>query len=106
YFASGHHSYRELPLRLAEFTRLHRNERSGVLHGLTRVRSFSQDDAHIYCTPEQFEGEVFSLFRLIERVYSDLGLGEPAIRFATRPAKAIGSDEDWERAIRLLGESV
>ena len=106
YFASGHHSYRELPLRLAEFSRLHRNERSGVLHGLTRVRAFSQDDSHIYCTPEQFDEEIFSVFRMLERVYSDLGLGEPVIRLATRPAKAVGSDEDWERGIRLLGEAV
>ena len=106
YFATGLHSYRELPLRLAEFTRLHRNERSGVLHGLTRVRSFSQDDAHIYCTPDQFEGEIFAVFRMIEQVYGDLGLGEPKIRLATRPGKAIGSDEDWERAIELLGAAV
>ncbi|MCK9495157.1 MAG: threonine--tRNA ligase [Dehalococcoidia bacterium] len=106
YFASGHHSYRELPLRLAEFTRLHRNERSGVLHGLTRVRAFSQDDAHIYCTPDQFDEEIFSVFRMIERVYTDLGLGEPTIRLATRPEKAVGSAEDWERATELLGASV
>ncbi len=106
YFASGHHSYRDLPLRLAEFTRLHRNERSGVLHGLTRVRSFAQDDAHIYCTAEQFESEVFSVFRMIDRVYSDLGLGEPLIRLATRPGKAVGNPEDWDHATNLLGESV
>ena len=106
YFASGHHSYRELPLRLAEFTRLHRNERSGVLHGLTRVRAFSQDDAHIYCTPEQFDHEIFAVFRMIERVYEDLGLGEPRIRLATRPGKAVGSDEDWERGIALLAAAV
>src|SRR3546814_675327 len=106
YFASGHHSYRDLPLRLAEFTRLHRNERSGVLHGLTRVRSFSQDDAHIYCTPEQFDGEIFAVFRMIERVYGDLGLGQPTNQLATRPEKAIGSEEDWEHATELLGQSV
>jgi len=106
YFAAGLHSYRELPLRLAEFTRLHRNERSGVLHGLTRVRSFSQDDAHIYCTAEQFDDEIFAIFRMIERVYTDLGLGEPVIRLATRPGKAVGSEEDWEYAIELLGKSV
>src|SRR5690606_141768 len=106
YFASGHHSYRDLPLRLAEFSRLHRNERSGVLHGLTRVRAFSQDDAHIYCTPEQFDQEIFSVFRMIERVYTDLGLGEPTIRLATKPEKSVGSDEDWERATDLLGQSV
>jgi len=106
YFAAGLHSYRELPLRLAEFTRLHRNERSGVLHGLTRVRSFSQDDAHIYCTADQFDDEIFAIFRMIERVYTDLGLGEPVIRLATRPGKAVGSEEDWEYAIELLGKSV
>src|SRR3990170_2709950 len=77
YFKSGHYSYRDLPLRLAEFTRLHRFERSGVLHGMTRVRSFAQDDAHIYCTPEQFEGEVHRFFEMSRRVYADLGLGDP-----------------------------
>ncbi|MEX1023191.1 MAG: threonine--tRNA ligase [Dehalococcoidia bacterium] len=106
YFASGHHSYRELPLRLAEFTRLHRNERSGVLHGLTRVRSFAQDDAHIYCTPEQFEGEVVSNFAMLDRVYSELALGEPEIRLGTRPTKFAGNPEDWEPMENLLGETV
>ncbi|MQC19147.1 MAG: threonine--tRNA ligase [Chloroflexi bacterium] len=106
YFASGHHSYRELPMRLAEFSRLHRNERSGVLHGLTRVRSFAQDDAHIYCTPEQFESEVFTLFGLIERIYSELSLGQPEIRLGTRPAKFAGNPEDWVEMERLLGDAV
>lgn len=106
YFAGGHHSYRELPLRLAEFTRLHRNERSGVLHGLTRVRSFAQDDAHIYCTQEQFAGEIISIFAMIERVYRELGLGEAEIRLGTRPAKFAGTEADWAEGERLLGETV
>ncbi|MDP2328117.1 MAG: threonine--tRNA ligase [Dehalococcoidia bacterium] len=106
YFAGGHHSYRELPLRLAEFTRLHRNERSGVLHGLTRVRSFAQDDAHIYCTAEQFAGEIISIFAMIERVYRELGLGEAEIRLGTRPAKFAGTEADWAEGERLLGETV
>ncbi len=107
YYASGLYSYRDLPLRLAEFSRLHRNERSGVLSGLTRVRSFAQDDAHIYCTDEQFAGEVRAVFQMSERVYSDLGLGDARIRLATRPDdKYIGEPSDWERGERLLAEAV
>jgi threonyl-tRNA synthetase len=107
YFDSGLYSYRDLPLRLAEFSRLHRNERSGVLSGLTRARSFAQDDAHIYCTAEQFESEVNAVFEMSERVYSDLGLGDAHIRIATRPDnKYIGEPVDWERSERLLAEAV
>ncbi len=107
YYRTRLYSYRELPLRLAEFSRLHRNERSGVLSGLTRVRSFAQDDAHIYCTPEQFEGEVRSVFEMSERVYSDLGLGDAHIRLATMPEeKYIGEPADWERAERLLEAAI
>ena len=105
-YASGHHSYRELPLRLAEFTRLHRNERSGTLHGLTRVRSFSQDDSHIYCTPEQMESEVQRVFQMTRRIYEELGLGTPIIRLATRPAKFVGEVADWDNAERVLGEAI
>ena len=107
YYRTRLYSYRELPLRLAEFSRLHRNERSGVLSGLTRVRSFAQDDAHIYCTPEQFEGEVRSVFEMSERVYSDLGLGDARIRLATMPEeKYIGEPADWERVERLLEAAI
>ena len=107
YYRTRLYSYRDLPLRLAEFSRLHRNERSGVLSGLTRVRSFAQDDAHIYCTPEQFEGEVRSVFEMSERVYSDLGLGDARIRLATMPEeKYIGEPADWERVERLLEAAI
>ncbi len=105
-FKSGHYSYRDLPLRLAEFTRLHRNERSGVLHGMTRVRSFAQDDAHIYCTPEQFDTEVARFFEMSKRIYADLGLGDPVIRLATRPEKYIGEIADWDAAEALLGRVI
>ena len=107
YYRSRLYSYRELPLRLAEFSRLHRNERSGVLSGLTRARSFAQDDAHIYCTPEHFEGEVLAVFEMSERVYSDLGLADWQIRLATRPdEKYIGEPAEWRRAEELLGAAV
>lgn len=106
YFSGGHYSYRDLPLRLAEFTRLHRNERSGVLHGMTRVRSFAQDDSHIYCTPDQVEHEIRSVFEMAKRIYDELGLGTPLIRLATRPAKFAGNIPDWDVAERHLGDSV
>ena len=105
-FASGHYSYRDLPLRFAEFTRLHRNERSGVLHGMTRVRSFAQDDSHIYCTPDQVEDEIRSVFAMAKRIYEELGLGLPLIRLATRQEKYAGSVEDWAVAEQYLGNSV
>ncbi len=105
-FRSALRSYRDLPLRYAEFSRLHRNERSGVLHGLTRVRSFAQDDSHIYCTPEQFEDEVKAVFEMARRIYDDLSLGEPFIKLATRPEQFIGNPEDWERAEDLLASSI
>jgi threonyl-tRNA synthetase len=107
YYGSGHYSYRDLPLRLAEFTRLHRNERSGVLHGMTRVRSFAQDDSHIYCTREQMESEIHRVFEMTTRVYEDLGLGTPIVRLATRPEqKFIGAIEDWDRAEEMLGDAI
>ena len=105
-FRSGHYSYRDLPLRFAEFTRLHRNERSGVLHGMTRVRAFSQDDSHIYCTPEQVEHEIRSVFAMAKRIYEELGLGLPVIRLATRPEKYAGEVPDWDVAEQQLGDSV
>ena len=105
-FHSGHYSYRDLPLRFAEFTRLHRNERSGVLHGMTRVRSFAQDDSHIYCTADQVEDEIRSVFAMAKRIYEELGLGLPVIRLATRPEKYAGEIPDWETAERYLGNSV
>ena len=105
-FAHTRHSYRELPLRYAEFTRLHRNERSGVVQGLTRVRAFAQDDAHIYCTPEQLEGEIDGFFEMTQRVYRDLGLHDVDIYVSTRGDKYIGALDDWERATEQLIASV
>ena len=104
----GHtrHSYRELPIRLAEFTRLHRNERSGVLHGLTRARSFSQDDAHIYCTPEQLHDEIAKLFDMTKEIYSVLGLENLTMYVATRGKNFIGNPKDWDVAEQLLMDSV
>jgi threonyl-tRNA synthetase len=97
-FAARAHSYRELPVRMADFGRLHRYERSGVVQGLTRVRTFSIDDAHIFCTPGQIEQEVGSLFELMFRVYGIFGFQEPAIYLSTKPEKAIGEPELWEQA--------
>jgi threonyl-tRNA synthetase len=101
-FADGKRSYRDLPIRFADFGRLHRYERSGVTAGLTRVRSFSQDDAHIFCTPEQIESEVTSVVDMIFRTYDLFGFTERRIYLGTRPAKSIGDDAMWERAERAL----
>ena len=100
------HSYRELPMRLAEFTRLHRNERSGVLHGLTRARSFSQDDAHIFCTAEQLKDEISKLFDMTKEIYAALGLENLTMYVATRGEKFIGDPKDWDVAEKLLMDSV
>ncbi|MPZ99019.1 MAG: threonine--tRNA ligase [Dehalococcoidia bacterium] len=105
-FDSTLYSYRDLPIRFAEFTRLHRNERSGVLHGLTRVRSFSQDDSHIFCTPEQLDEEMARVFEMVREVYRDLALGEVEVRIATRPERFVGNPEDWDHAEELLKELV
>lgn len=99
-------SYRELPVRFADFGRLHRFERSGVTHGLTRVRTFSQDDAHIYCAPEQMEGEMIAFIRLVKKVYKDFGFEEVDVALATRPAKAMGSVEVWKDAEEKLGAAL
>jgi threonyl-tRNA synthetase len=105
-YASRKRSYRELPIRYADFGRLHRAERSGTLHGLTRVRSFSQDDAHIFCTPEQIGEEISTLLRMIDEVYGVFGFNERRVFLSTRPEKSIGSDEMWERAERALADSL
>jgi threonyl-tRNA synthetase len=97
-------SYRDLPIRLADFGRLHRYERSGVTAGLTRVRSFSQDDAHIFCTPDQIEGEVGSVVEMLFRTYELFGFSERRIYLGTRPEKSIGSDAIWERAEATLAQ--
>ncbi len=98
-------SYRELPLRLAEFSRLHRNERSGTLTGLTRVRSFAQDDAHIFCTEEQVEGELARFFEMVREVYGALGLDQVRVAVSTRGERFIGAAEDWDVAERRLVEA-
>ncbi len=100
-------SYRELPVRWADFGRLHRYERSGVTHGLARVRSFSQDDAHIFCTPEQLDGEISAFFDLLDEVYAALGMTDVKIRLATRPESGyLGDPAEWERAEKTLGDAV
>jgi len=105
-YSSRKRSYRDLPIRYADFGRLHRAERSGTLHGLTRVRSFAQDDAHIFCTPEQIGDEIASLLRMIERVYADFGFDERVVYLSTRPEKSIGSDEMWQKAESALATAL
>ena len=96
-FRQGMKSYRDLPLRVAEFGRVHRYEPSGALHGLMRVRAFTQDDAHIFCTPEQMEAECRTVIELIVDIYRDFGFEDVRILFSDRPEKRIGSDEVWDR---------
>ncbi len=103
-YAAGKRSYRDLPLRIADFGRLHRYERSGVTAGLTRVRSFSQDDAHIFCTPEQIDAEVTSVVEMLFRTYDLFGFSERRIYLGTRPERSIGDAAMWERAERILRE--
>ena len=98
------HSYRELPLRIADFGRLHRYERSGVVQGLTRVRSFCQDDAHIFCMPSQIGAEVDSLFDMMFEVYGTFGFSDPGIYLSTRPEGAMGDDALWASAESQLGD--
>ena len=92
------HSYRDLPLRLADFGRLHRFELSGATHGLTRVRTFSQDDAHIFCTPEQILSEVQGFIAMLMESYRTFGFEEPKVMLSLRPEKHVGSQEMWDRA--------
>jgi threonyl-tRNA synthetase len=99
-------SYRDLPLRIADFGRLHRYERSGVVHGLTRVRSFSQDDAHIFCTPEQMNDEVRGVIRMIGDSHKAFGFEETRVYLSTRPEKSIGSAETWARAEQSLRDAL
>ena len=97
-FNSDLHSYRDLPLRLAEFGSCHRNEPSGALHGLMRVRGFTQDDAHIFCTEEQIESEVADFIQMLYRAYNDFGFNDVLVKLSLRPEKRVGSDETWDRA--------
>ena len=97
-FKQGIKSYRDLPLRMAEFGCCHRNEPHGALHGLMRVRQFTQDDAHIFCTEDQIESETIAFCALLQEVYKDLGFTDVSVRLATRPEKRAGSDDVWDRA--------
>lgn len=101
-YGAERHSYRDLPLRLAEFGRVTRNEREGVLHGLLRVRAFTQDDAHVYCTEDQIEAEVTDICEAIDELYSRFGFEDVQVELSTKPDKAMGSDEQWERAEAML----
>ncbi|HHF3505557.1 TPA: threonine--tRNA ligase [Haemophilus influenzae] len=97
-FNQGLKSYRDLPIRMAEFGSCHRNEPSGSLHGLMRVRGFTQDDAHIFCTEDQIESEVTSCIKMVYDIYSTFGFTNIAVKLSTRPENRIGSDEIWDRA--------
>lgn len=97
-FNYGLKSYRDLPLRLAEFGSCHRNEPSGSLHGIMRVRGFTQDDAHIFCSEAQIQGEVASFLQLLFEVYADFGFADILIRLSTRPDERVGSDDIWDKA--------
>jgi threonyl-tRNA synthetase len=103
-YLADSHSYRELPMRLADFGRLHRNERSGVTHGLTRVRSFVQDDAHIFCTLDQIGTEINSFLDMLKEAYSTLGFDSYRLELSLRPEKRVGSDEMWDKAEAALTE--
>jgi threonyl-tRNA synthetase len=101
-FNQGLKSYRDLPLRLAEFGACHRYEPSGSMHGLMRVRSFTQDDAHIFCAPEDIQSEVSKFIALVEKVYADFGFTDVTLKLSTRPANRVGSDEIWDEAEKAL----
>jgi threonyl-tRNA synthetase len=105
-FKQGSKSYRDLPLRLAEFGCCHRNEAHGALHGLMRVRQMTQDDAHIFCREDQITDESVAFCKLLSSVYADLGFEDVKVRLATRPETRVGSDEIWDRAERQLGEGL
>lgn len=105
-FSTAKHSYRELPIRWAEFSRLHRNERSGTLNGLTRVRTFAQDDAHIFCEQDQVAEEIANFFRMTAEVYDKLGLEGLEMAVSTRPEEFLGAPEEWEVAEKALIEAV
>ena len=105
-FNQGLRSYRDLPLRLAEFGSCHRNEPSGALHGIMRVRAFVQDDAHIFCTEAQVLPETAAFIDLLQQIYADFGFTEILVKLSTRPDKRIGSDEVWDRAEAALAEAL
>lgn len=105
-FNQGLKSYRELPLRLAEFGSCHRNEPSGSLHGLMRVRGFTQDDAHIFCTEAQIQPEVSRFIDFLHRIYADFGFTEIIYRLSTRPEERVGSDEIWDKSEKALADAL
>jgi threonyl-tRNA synthetase len=105
-FGERRRSYRELPWRVADFGRLHRFERAGVVHGLARVRSFCQDDAHIFCTPEQLESEIAAFNKLLFDVYGVFGFEDVRVKLALRPEKKLGSDELWDQAEGALAKAL
>ncbi|MGO8954274.1 MAG: threonine--tRNA ligase [Rhodomicrobium sp.] len=105
-FKNGLKSYRDLPLRISEFGKVHRYEPSGALHGIMRVRHFTQDDAHIFCTPEQITGECVKLNELILSIYKDFGFEDVLIKLSTRPEKRVGSDDVWDKAEDALRAAV
>ncbi len=105
-FNQGLHSYRDLPMRMSEFGSCHRNEASGALHGLMRVRAFTQDDAHIFCTPEQVQGEATSFLSLLYSVYRDFGFEEVMVELSTRPEERIGDDSQWDQAEQALAAAL
>ena len=105
-FKQGIKSYRDLPLRFGEFGQCHRNEPTGGLHGIMRVRAFTQDDGHIFCTEAQIQSEVLAFTTLLQKVYRDFGFTKILYRLSTRPDKRIGSDESWDRAEHALAEGL
>ncbi|MFZ9103117.1 MAG: threonine--tRNA ligase, partial [Burkholderiaceae bacterium] len=105
-FNSGLRSYRDLPLRYGEFGSCHRNESSGSLHGLLRVRGFTQDDGHIFCTEDQIQEEVFAFTQKLLEVYKDFGFDNVIYRLSTRPENRVGSDESWDKAEKALSDAL
>ncbi|MEI7432109.1 MAG: threonine--tRNA ligase [Betaproteobacteria bacterium] len=105
-FNTGLRSYRDLPLRYGEFGSCHRNEPSGALHGIMRVRGFTQDDGHIFCTENQIQSEVTAFNALVRKVYADFGFNDIVVKLALRPAKRVGSDEVWDKAELALREAL
>jgi threonyl-tRNA synthetase len=105
-FKQGIKSYRDLPLRFGEFGQCHRNEPTGGLHGIMRVRAFTQDDGHIFCTQDQIQSEVIAFTTLLQKVYKDFGFTDIIYKLSTRPEKRIGSEESWDRAEQALAEGL
>src|SRR5450830_568432 len=105
-YNSGLHSYRDLPLRYGEFGQCHRNEPSGALHGMMRVRGFTQDDGHIFCTEDQIQDEVAAFNKVVREVYDNFGFTEVAVKLALRPEKRVGEEEVWDKAENALREAI